>query len=614
MANKVRNTLWKVTFDKGGPNELVILALGEFLESEIAEIGGEQSVEVVEFIESDDAEPMPNGNVQRTWGCTVFRKHASHIEAREYVHELDLSIPIGVQAPLTVEITGGATYVYGIAVFRSWKTTPRQVGLHETATSYELAVAQPSLGTPSGPQVVGLAAATVNLPGTAGLLDAGGLVADSLEAVATWTNEGTGTDAVQATAGKRPLALQAKGLFLPGVAGNYASIPDAAGVDFAASFTLRIDALLPSYRPGAQVCLASKWITAGDQRSWRVLLNVAGTITLEWSTDGTAATVQTQTSTAALPLGAWEHMAVWVQKSGTNVRFYLSESFDTTAVVQLGDTITGVSAAAPFDATAALEVGACDGGTTLPMRGFMQRVRLWKNAASLVAADATLYLLFRDLPFTVANELIPLPFTGADVWAGLITISVFKAGLDPARLMDGGCLRGDGADDYLALATAAALNDVSGATLIFYGRINRVTGTQDLIYCGTNGVNPRCLLRLNATGIELHVRRTDAEAAAVISYAAGLVQHQRVMIAAVVDYVSGTATIYVDGSPKQSGALTSAGNTAATDSSETVILAGHAGANPAAADASYVYVAEEKRSFAEISQYYASIVALGGRA
>ena len=55
-------------------------------------------------------------------------------------------------------------------------------------------------------------------------------------------------------------------------------------------------------------------------------------------------------------------------------------------------------------------------------------------------------------------------------------------------------------------------------------------------------------------------------------------------------------------------------DTSATDSAETVLLAGHAGANPAAVDASYLYVADELRSFAEISQYYASIVAISGRA
>jgi hypothetical protein len=48
----------------------------------------------------------------------------------------------------------------------------------------------------------------------------------------------------------------------------------------------------------------------------------------------------------------------------------------------------------------------------------------------------------------------------------------------------------------------------------------------------------------------------------------------------------------VDGSPKASGALTSAGATSATDSSETRIMAGQGGANPTAGDVHAVHVSE----------------------
>ena len=95
----------------------------------------------------------------------------------------------------------------------------------------------------------------------------------------------------------------------------------------------------------------------------------------------------------------------------------------------------------------------------------------------------------------------------------------------------------------------------------------------------------------------------------MISYAAGLTAPTIKSISANIDYAAGTAAIYLDGSPKASGALTSAGATSATDSSETRIMAGQGGANPTAGDVHAVHVSEASMGPLEHAALVAGIIA-----
>lgn len=580
MSNKVKSR-WTVTFDKGGPHELVLCGTGMFL-ADVISVAGEQVVEDADYIEADDSEPLALGNVKRPQKLTVHETHADREAALEWCFAQDMAMPVGVQAALTVEIEDGATYVYSPCAIQRWNFTPRRGGPHETEATYELKCGALSLGAAAGPDLVGLATAALTVSAGEGTLDAAWDPAANLEAVAAWENQGTGDDAIQATAGQRPQKLAGGGYFLPGIAGNYATASDGAHVDLGANWSILFDATLDDYTPAARSCLVSKWVSAGDQRAWALMLETDGKLTMEWSTNGTAGGVLSYSSTTALPVTNGSRCKIFVLRSGTNLVFYLIAG---ETQVQIGDAVV-VSAAAAANTTAAVNVGASEIGTAALLAGTVHQVQLWTSVASWNSTTAT----FR-WDFTGSFESGPTDGGQTTGYGG----SFARSGARPARLLPGGAIAFDGGDDNLAAATAVPLNAVSGATLVWRGLVTRTAGTQDLVWCGTNGADARALLRLNGGVIELHVRRLDAEAAAVLSYTPaafgsfGLTD----TISASIDYAAGTATLYYGASPKSTAVLTSAGVTSATDSSGTRIMAGAAGANPAAGYVKHVHIAEE---------------------
>lgn len=144
----------------------------------------------------------------------------------------------------------------------------------------------------------------------------------------------------------------------------------------------------------------------------------------------------------------------------------------------------------------------------------------------------------------------------------------------------------------MALADPVPLNAVSGATLAWYGYLNRVTGVNDLIACAAPGGQIRAVLRVDGGDLKLLVRRLDGEATATITATAAVAAYYAGALGAVIDYAAGTATLYKGGAPLITGSLTSAGATSATDSTETRIMAGVAAANPAAGDVLAVAIGE----------------------
>lgn len=569
-------SIWTVTYDLGGADEFVLVQPDLLIEDEL-EIGWRQVTEDADYVEADDSEPLDYGNTKRDFKVTVYRTHASPAAAREYCLENDLAIPRRLQKNLTIAITGGATYVYANCVFTAGSTVPRRGIPHSTATTYELKCGALSLGTPAGPDPVGLDDAALNLSGVNGVLDGSGVAAGYLDSAATWNNTGTGGNALQATSGSRPVVLTGGGIHHPGTAGNYVYAFDDALLDLGATFALRWDGELPDYTPAARMCLLSKWTAAGNLRSYALYIDTAGTVTLEISTAGTSGSVVTYTSTVATGLAAGTPVGISAMKTGTSLVFRLYSSEADETGIQLGDAIT-VTASAPANNAAIFEVGSTDVGTLSPLRGLTRRVAVWNTTAGTDVDLASAALIYGESGLNYVGIPFALPVT---------------SGTDPLRIILATSLRHDGTNDSMALATPVPLNAVAGATLVWSGVLHRVTGTQDLVFCGTNSTNPRALLRMNGATLELHVRRLDAEATATVTYATGFaVPVGARTLSANIDYAAGTATLYIDGSPKASSALTSAGTTSATDSSETRIMAGQGGANPTAGDVHAVYVSE----------------------
>lgn len=588
---------WKITLAPGEAGERVLVDIGGRIGEELR-FPWQQQVDEGRHFRADGRRRWGRGNVSGGLTVQVLDSHASHAAAQAWMLQLQLDLASYSKTVTTLEVetSGGATYVLANAVLSDADSSMMTSG--RTVTTYKISGGTWSLGTPAGPDPVGLDAAALSLSRNFALADAGGAAPDHLEAIATWANGGTGGDASQATSGNRPAALVGSGMYLPGISGNYYSIASTAGLAAGSNFAVRVDVELPDYTPAARSCLACKWDTAGNRRSWALYLETDGKVTLAVSTDGTSGTVTEWTSALPLGLSAGDFAGILVVKNLTALSFTLYPTTGWSNGITFSPQQT-ISNLAAYTTTSAVEIGSTSAGTADLLSGHVHRMQFW--TAPPAATDSALLLV----DFVGGNSTLPSAVTVARSGTNPLRFH-FRAGSTPGP---GSYPRFDGSNDSMALADPVPLNAVSGVTVAWLGLLSRVTGDNDLIYCGTNSTDPRVLLRVDDGDVKLLVRRTDAEATATITAAGAVAVHHDGSISASVDYAAGTGTIYVNGNPVATGALTSAGTTSATDSSETRIMAGQGGANPAAGDVRHALILEEASGPFAMQQWLASMAA-----
>lgn len=600
MANKIKSR-WTVTFDKGGANQLVLCSAGDFIANVLA-FGGEQVVEDGDYIEAENSEPLAFANVKRPQKLVIHKDHADRETALEWCAAQDAAIPIGLTAPLTVEIADGDSYVYDPCAIQRWNFVPLPGGPHRTEATFELKCGALVLESGGGPPVdpgPGAQSALLYLAGSTGLLDAGGDDAEHREAIATWENLGTEDDVEQATAGERPLVIDADGLWLPGIAGNYGRVTHNANFSYGTDFMFRIDVVLPTYRPAGAVCLMSQAPVAGSY-VFALYLEPTGLLTLYLSNTG-AAWDYTYQSTVPLPINANEYVGIQMVKAGATLTFYLHGEMDSTLPGMVLGAQVAITNVNPPNLGVNLEIGSATLGTANLLEGLVQLVAVWQTAVGGPSADSY-------ITATWARK-----FTGGvqTDYGDTTDVTVMRSGVDPASLNTVPLARFDGTNDSMTPATALALNAVDGVTIVWKGVLNRVTGTQDLVFLATAGANPRVLLRLNGSGVDVLVRRLDAEATATTAHATGLTASGTTTLAVVVNFITGSVALYSGAGGLTLlavGATTSNGGPCdATDSSETRIMAGQAEANPAAGDVQGIVIDDRAYSLAELQAITAAL-------
>lgn len=146
--------------------------------------------------------------------------------------------------------------------------------------------------------------------------------------------------------------------------GDYFSRPDEAGLDITGTETTFVSALRGLTLGGwfwtddlsnAPALLSKFQFTAGNQRSYNLLLNTAGTLRSSISSDGTSGNQQNVDSSNAIAEGEW---------------FFAAGRFtpSTELAVFLNDTKTTFTTAVKaslFNSTAAFQLGAMDAGTRI---------------------------------------------------------------------------------------------------------------------------------------------------------------------------------------------------------------------------------------------------------
>jgi hypothetical protein len=225
-------------------------------------------------------------------------------------------------------------------------------------------------------------------------------------------------------------------LVLPGVAGNYASTPDAAALRITGDIGIMVHGSMVSWNTGAYQTLVARLNNVTNDRSFWLDLNTTGKLQLNTTSDGTIGTLAQTASTVATSITAlaekWVFATLDVDNgaSGHDVKFYLSDDGVTWA--QLGTTVTTAGVISIFAGTSPLEIGSIVAGTSQRTAGNFKRVKIYNGydfAGSVVfdedfsleAKLATSVTASTGQTVTINSTAIALPsrITGArDLYMG----------------------------------------------------------------------------------------------------------------------------------------------------------------------------------------------------
>ena len=173
-------------------------------------------------------------------------------------------------------------------------------------------------------------------------------------------------------------------LYLPGVAGNYASTPDSAALSITGDIDIRCKVALVDWTPSAINMLVAKY-GAASHRSYKLSIGTDGKPVLIVSSDGTADITYTSSATTAVADGATKWVRVTRVSATGVVKFYLSD--DGSSWNQLGTDVAGTTGAI-FDSDAILEIGTAVAGTLTPAAGKFYRGQVLNGVAGTVVFDA----------------------------------------------------------------------------------------------------------------------------------------------------------------------------------------------------------------------------------
>lgn len=234
-------------------------------------------------------------------------------------------------------------------------------------------------------------------------------------------------------------------VYLPGIAGNSLSTPDAAALDITGDIDIRVKVALDDWTPSANSRLVTKYGSAGT-RSYLFDINTTGNLRFTWTADGTTGV----TSTATAATGITDGAVKWVRATmdadngavGHDVKFWLSD--DGTTWTQVGSTVTTAGVASIYTASSPVVVGG-DASTSSPAAGKFYRAIIKSGI------DGTTVL---DVDTSVITSGAATSFTATT--GQTVTISRSTSGRKAVAVVGNCWLLGT--DDYLEVADNALLD------------------------------------------------------------------------------------------------------------------------------------------------------------
>lgn len=278
-------------------------------------------------------------------------------------------------------------------------------------------------------------------------------------------------------------------VYLPGVAGNYLSVPDAANLRITGDLELVRYVALDDWTPPATQRLLTK--DGGTDRNYVFSVNAAGTLALagKFSTSG----VVSGSSTAALPVA--DSAACWVKAtrrvSDGRVQFFYAADQPTepTSWTQLGSDVIVCAGETMVTGTAPVELNSSSAGVNFPMSGKDYRAIVRNGIGGPVVLDVDTSVLTSGSATTLTAR------TGQTV-----TINRSATGRKAVAVVRPTILFGT--DDYLTVAD----ND-----LLDFGVNQDMTVIGAFRNWGTNDVLVACKAAAAVTGYRLWRFGTDGK-------------------------------------------------------------------------------------------------------
>jgi len=178
-----------------------------------------------------------------------------------------------------------------------------------------------------------------------------------------------------------------RGLILPGIAENYASVPSAGTTWPSTELDAQCLVVLTDWTSAAVPNPIGKYTTTGNQRSWLLRVNAAGTLALLISANGTAVTTATSSAATGVTDATPQWVRVTWRASDGRVQFFLGGTASTPSWVQLG-TDQAIALATIYASTAIFEIGAIDAGTSNPVTGTIYRAIIKSSIGGTTVLDA----------------------------------------------------------------------------------------------------------------------------------------------------------------------------------------------------------------------------------
>jgi hypothetical protein len=176
-------------------------------------------------------------------------------------------------------------------------------------------------------------------------------------------------------------------MYLPGIAGSYASTPDAAALDVTGDIDIRCHVALKTWIPAAAgTALVSKYAPSlGSEQSYLLFVMNTGTIRLVTTSTG----ANPQAYTSSVSTGLADGVDKWIRATrvaSTGVTQFFT-SADGSSWSQLGTDAAGTSGSI-YSSAAPLEVGSYNVGALYNARGTFYRAQVLNGIGGTVVFDA----------------------------------------------------------------------------------------------------------------------------------------------------------------------------------------------------------------------------------